>query len=126
MVACVLAAAGAGTAAALPRTRLTLDSRCDALTGLVPATVAVVTGDMSDARKSARTLRDLAGRELVPRKVKPALRRLARFFTEARHRSIVERATALGGLSSSIATVVEYAALLCSEPATTTTSRPLR
>ena len=92
----------------------------------MPATVAVVTGDMSDARKSARTLRDLAGRELVPRKVKPALRRLARFFTEARHQSIVERATALGGLSASIAVVVEYAARVCSESATTTTSHPLR
>ena len=55
LVACVFAAAGVGAAAAQPRARLELDSRCDALTGLVPATVAVVTGDMSDARKGART-----------------------------------------------------------------------
>jgi len=126
---CAALAVGVGVepAAAQSSARFALDSRCDALSDLVPATTAVVKGDLSGARAHARTYRKLADRELVPRPVKAALRRLARFFDGARNQSIAERANALARIRSSVRAVVAYSAKVCSESATTTTtSRPLQ
>lgn len=120
----LIGAAGAG-AARMPA----LDSRCDALREVVPATIAVVTGDTSGAKRRAQLLRDLSARELIPAGAKPALRKLARFFESVADMSLLERAEALGALSRPISKVVVLTARLCSAPdasATTSTTHRLR
>jgi hypothetical protein len=126
MSACVVlgaltSGALATSAAAVPG-RVALDSRCDELQGLVPGAALLVTGDAAGARKQARALRDLAGRELVPARIKPALRKLAHYFAIVHRLTLVERATALAGLGPAIRKVITYMATTCSGAPTTITS----
>ena len=96
----------------------TLDSRCDALREIVPATIAAIVGDTTDAERHARLLRDLSTRELIPDGSKSALRKLARFFEDVNDLSIIERAERLGALSRPISKVVVLTARLCSDSPT--------
>jgi hypothetical protein len=102
------------------------DSRCEALQAIVPATFGAITGDVEGAARHARTLRDLSTRELVPARVKPALRKLARFFERAPDLGILERGQALGDIVRPLSKLILYTAQTCGPVATTTTTRPLR
>ena len=102
-----------------------VDSRCETLQQIVPATFGAITGDLTGAARHARTLRDLSTRELVPARVKPALRKLARFFERAPDLGVVERAQALGGIARPLSKLLLYTAQTCGAT-TTSTSRPLR
>ena len=72
-----------------------------------------------------RTLRDLSTRELVPARVKPALRKLARFFERAPDLGILERGQALGDIARPLSKLILYTAQTCGV-VTTSTTRPLR
>jgi hypothetical protein len=101
------------------------DQRCDTVTALIPTATSVATGNTSNVAKQARVLRNLADRELTPRKVKAALRKLADWFAAAKDRSVGERALKLAALKSQVAVVVLWGGKICGEPiVTTTTSAP--
>ena len=102
-----------------------IDSRCDSLQEVLPATFGAITGGFAGAARHARTLRDLSTRELVPARVKPALRRLARFFERAPDLSMAERAQALSSVARPLSKLLLYTAQTCGAT-TTSTSRPLR
>lgn len=105
---------------------LAIPSQCEVLKEIVPATFGAITGDLTGASRHARTLRDLSTRELVPQRIKPALRRLARFFERAPDLSILERAQALTTVARPLSKVVVYSAQVCTESLTPPTTRPLR
>lgn len=126
-ITCLGALAAPGAAATATSTPVAIDSRCDELQEVVGATLGAVTGDLSDAARHARALRDLSTRELVPDRVKPALRKLARFFEDVPDMSLLERAEALGRVSRPLSKVLMYTATTCGSPvSTTSTTRPLR
>jgi hypothetical protein len=101
------------------------DKRCSTVTALIPTATSVATGNTSNVAKQARVLRELADRELTPRKVKAALRKLADWFAAARDRSVGERALKLAALKSQIAVIVIWGGKICGEPIVTTTSSTL-
>ena len=103
-----------------------IPSQCEALKEIVPATIGAITGDVTGAPRHARTLRDLSTRELVPQRIKPALRKLARFFERAPDFSILERARAIGSIARPLSKIVVYSAQVCTESLTPPTTRPLR
>jgi hypothetical protein len=102
---------------------------CATLTNLASDVVLAVTGDETvrgdRAATIARDLRALARREAVPAQVRPALRKLARFFDRASDGlSILDAGAELGRTVGSLLVVGQYTARMC--PATPSTTRPLR
>jgi hypothetical protein len=98
------------------------NKRCAIVTALIPTATGVAAGNVSSAPKQARILRDLADRELTPKKVKTALRAVADWFEAARDRSVGERALKLAALKRQIAVIVAWGGKICGEPIVTTTT----
>jgi hypothetical protein len=112
----------AAPAPAQPSVRSARAGRCAALTDLASVTEGVINGNQVLAKARARSLRKLADRDGVPRKVKVALGRLAHFFEGARNQSIAERTAAVVRLTVPITVIARYSAQVCPGAATTATS----